>query len=137
MLPLLFFLTALIVASGVAFALTNASLGGPLLREGPGPIARSIRRRNRLFITGAVIFVVLFATLEALVPDLHLAMLDLAYSLAAQEPFGVITFASGAGVSWGLYLAVVLGTMAGLVVGSFAACRRHEHAGSLRIPELS
>jgi hypothetical protein len=133
---LLTFLLFLLLAGGFAFAATNGELSGRLLREGPGPIRRSIRRRNQIALVGVVILLVVVAALESLIPDLHLAVLDVVYTVAAGDPVGVTTFASGAGLSWGIYLGVLFGALVGLVLGSLLACRRHEHARSLGAAKL-
>ena len=131
MIILLAFLAALFVFGLLAFVLTNGALRGDLRKDGPGPIAQHVRGRNRLLLGILLALLVAVALLEYFVPGVHLALQGLQYDLGSYDPVGVYTTALGGGVSWGLYLGLLLGALTGLVAGSYAACRRHDHAQSV------
>ena len=127
MVPLLTFLLFFLFLLGVAFALTVVAMGGRLAGAGPARVGAVLRGRNRAILLFFGVVLVITAVLEALIPDVSLAMENLQYAvgdLVASEPALIYVTASGS-VSWGLYLAVLLGVFGGLAAGTIAAARRY------------
>lgn len=134
MILFLFFLLALLVFGGVAFILTNRGMERRWQREGPARVAGRLHRRNRAVLLVVLAFLVVVAALEAFIYDFHQMMLDLQYAVGdpfLSEPAGVMETALG-GLSWGLYLVVLVGALGGLVLGTWLSCRLHPILGGLR-----
>ena len=133
MIPFLFLLFAFVVFGALAYALTARGLRGAWRKEGPGPIAARLRARNRTVLGVVAAVAVVAAVLEALLYEMHQAMLDLQFAVGdrlAFDPVMVYETANG-GVSWGLYLGVVLGTFLGLLAGTALAARRYPIMGGV------
>ncbi len=127
MVPFLYFLLFFLLLLGVAFALTVVRMGGGLSGAGPARVGASLRGRNRAILLFFLVVVVVAAVLEALVPDVSLALENLQYAvgdLVESEPSLVYQTANGS-VSWGLYLGILLGAFGGLAAGTIAAARRY------------
>lgn len=127
MVPFLYFLLFFLLFAILAYVLTVVKMGGAFEAAGPARVGGSLRGRNRV-ITGAFLVVlVILAVLEALIPDVSAAMVDLQYrvgDLVTSSP--VMIYETGNGtISWGLYLGVLLGVFGGLAVGTAAAVRRY------------
>lgn len=139
MIPLLFFLPTTIVFFLLAFFVTRAGVNGPWQREGPGRIVRALRRRNRVILIVAIAFIAVVAILEALLYDFHSLIMGLQYGagdLLYATPIGTIQLPNG-GVSWGLYLSILLGIFCGLILGTYLACRRYAILSSVEIRALA
>lgn len=124
---IVFFLFTFVVFGGITSALATRNVNGPLRYEGPATIADTLQGTNRKIGSGVLVFCILLAGFEALLPDVHRVMMDLQYVIG--DPFrvtpgGVVTFASGAGLSWGLYLSVVIAAYVGAILGAWGACKR-------------
>ena len=133
MIPVVFLLFALVVCGALAFVLTDRGLKGPWRKDGPGPIAGRLRGRNRAVLGVVAVVLVVAAVLEALVYAMHEAMLDLQYLVGdamATDPVMVWETARG-GVSWGLYLGILLGAFLGLLAGTVVAARRYPILGGV------
>ena len=127
MVPLLTFLLLFLLLFGVAFALTATAMGGRLAGAGPARVGAALRGRNRAVLLFFLVVLVVTAVLEALLPDVSLAMENLQYAvgdLVASEPALIYVTGSGS-VSWGLFLAVLLGALGGLAAGTVTAARRY------------
>lgn len=127
MVPSLYFLLFFLVLAGVAYGLTVRGMGGPLLAAGPSRVGGAIRTRNRSVLLFTVVVLVVTAVLEALLPAVSEGVLGLQYAfgdLVDADPALVYETANGT-VSWGLYLAVLLGVLGGLAAGTMAAVRRY------------
>jgi hypothetical protein len=136
MVPFLLFLFSFLVFGLVGYLRTASALRGHLRLDGPGPIARYVRRRNRLVLFVVLFVVVIAAVLEVFVYEWHSVLLDLQYGAGA-EPVGVVTYGGGTGLSWAVYFAILLGTTLGLLAGSYFACRRGEGSTAIRPLQLA
>ncbi len=138
MVPFLAFLLFFLLFAILAYTLTVLKMKGAFVAAGPARVGASLRGRNRV-ITGAFLVVlVVVAVLEALIPDVSAAVEDLQYrvgDLVTSSP--VMIYETGNGtISWGLYLAVLVGVFAGLAVGTVAAVRRYPVLRGLGLGDL-
>ena len=127
MVPFLYFLLFFLVLLGVAYGLTVRGMSGSLRAAGPARAAAAFRTRNRAILLFTVVVLVVTAVLEALIPDVSGAIEGLQYAvgdLVETDPALVYETANGT-VSWGLYLAILLGTLGGLAAGTTVAARRY------------
>lgn len=138
MIPLLYFLLFAIVVGLIAFGLTLRGMSGPWENAGAATVGRRLRSRNRLFAFAVLAVVVVLAVLEGLIPDVSDAVQDLQYFVGdavGAEPALVYTTGNGT-VSWGLYLAVLAGTLGGLLGGTLGAIRRYPVLNGLTLRSL-
>jgi hypothetical protein len=127
MVPVLSFLLFFLVLAGIAYTLTTLRMGGRGAADGPARVGAALRARNRAVMLFFAVVLVVLAVLEALVTDVSVAMEDLQYSvgdLVNADPALIYETGNGS-VSWGLYLAVLLGALGGLAVGTYVATRRY------------
>jgi len=126
MVILVFLLSFFVLFVAVSGLLSRKDVRGTYLREGPGRISEHLRKRSRV-IVGAILAVLAgVALLEVLIPDVHYTIVEAQYQvglLLNSGPAGVIDLSSGGGISWALYLAILVGTMGGVIVGTWLACR--------------
>ena len=139
MIPFLYFLFFFVLLAVVAYALTVRAMGGPKAGAGPARVAASLRTRNRGILLFFLVLIVILPFLEAAIPAVGDAVEALQYAVGdviEVEPVLVyrpstgtstwvnISWLSGS-ISWGFYLAILLGVLAGLVAGTVAAVRRY------------
>jgi Trk-type K+ transport system membrane component len=121
------FAISFLVVFGLTMALiTRSDLYGEYLREGPGRISEHLRSRTRVVIGVLAAVLVCIALLEILIPDFHFLMEDMQYAIGSYlnaGPVGVTDLGTGGGISWGLYLATLLGSATGVILGTWGACR--------------
>lgn len=122
-MPIILFLLFGLGTAFAVYAVTAKALRTRHASDGPGPIARALQGRNRLFMAVLLFVLAVLATVEAFVPPFHSLLLDLQYATSS-DPFWVQTFGSGAGISWAVYGFVLLGTALGLYGGTLLACQR-------------
>ena len=138
MVPALAFLLFFLLLAGIAAGLTVWRVGGRGAGDGPARIGSALRSRNRAVMLFFVVVLVVMAVLEALVTDVSIAMEDLQYrigDMANADPALIYETANGS-VSWGLYLAVLLGALGGLAVGTYLATRRYPVLRGLGIRDV-
>lgn len=139
MIITVFFLAFFAFFAIVAFAAARSDITGSMSYDGPGAVANKLRQRNRLFVGGILVVAVVLGLLEVLVPVVHLMMMDLQYVVGdalGSIPAGVFQLTSGGGLSWGLYLSVVLATYAGSIIGAWGGCKQYpptSHLGLLKL----
>ncbi len=138
MVPFLYFLLFFLLFAILAYVLTVVKMGGAFAAAGPARVGASLRGRNRVIVGFFLVVVVIVAVLEALIPDVSAAVEDLQYrvgDLVTSSP--VMIYETGNGtVSWGLYLAVLIGVFGGLAVGTAAAARRYPVLRGLGLRDL-
>lgn len=120
---LLSFFVVFLIAVGL---LSRKEVRGSFLLEGPGRISEHLRSRSRVIVSAIAALLVCITLLEVLVPDVHFAIVEAQYQvglLVNSDPIGVIDLGSGGGISWALYLAILVGTMGGVVCGTWLGCR--------------
>ena len=135
LLPLLLFLFFAALVGTLTYVATASALRGRHKLDGPGPISRSLRDRNRLVVLGLVLVTGALVALEAFVPSWHGVLLDAQYA-ASPDPLGFRTFENGAGISWALYVSLVAGVLTGLYTGTVLACRRGEGSSAVRAGQI-
>lgn len=126
MILVLFFLFVFMFATAATMVKARGDISDTWSREGPGRIAEHLRRRNRTILLVTVVLLIVVAFLEAIVPDIHYGLEDMQFVVGDYlnaSPTGVITFGSGAGLSWGLYLSIGFAALAGIWLGTVVACR--------------
>jgi len=126
MVVLVFLLSVFTIFGIVSGLLARKDVRGSFLREGPGRISEHLRKRSRVIVGTVVAVLVCVALLEVLIPDVHYSIVEAQYQvglLLNSGPIGVIDLSSGGGISWALYLAILVGTMGGVVVGTWTGCR--------------
>lgn len=97
-------------------------------RQGPARVADHLQSRNRVVIGVVAAIVVGIALLEVLIPVVHEGLVDLQFIVGDflnASPAAVATLGSGGGISWGLYLAILVSTTIGVLAGSIWACRSY------------
>lgn len=97
-------------------------------RQGPARVAEHLQSRNRVVIGVVTGILVGVALLEILLPVVHIALEDLQFivgDFVNATPAAVLRLESGGGISWGLYLAVFIATVAGVFAGSVWACKSY------------
>ncbi|PEN07933.1 hypothetical protein CRI93_05670 [Longimonas halophila] len=97
-------------------------------RQGPARVAEHLQSRNRVVIGVVAAILVGIALLEVLIPVVHQGLADLQYEVGYflnASPTAVITLGSGGGISWGLYLTILLATVLGVLGGSIWACKSY------------
>ena len=138
MIPFLFFLLFLLVWGAVSYLLTNRAMKTRWTRAQPAEVAAGLRRRNRGVLVATVAGLVIAALFEALIPavsDAIFALQDnVAYALNT-APAWIARVGAGT-VSWGFYLAILFGTLAGLVIGTLAAVKRYPILSGLSARDL-
>ncbi len=121
------FALSFFVVFGLTMALiTRSDLYGEYLLEGPGRVSDHLSGRTRLVIGVLAAIIVCVALLEILIPDFHYAMEEMQYAVGSflnAGPVGVTSLGSGGGISWGLYLSILLGSALGVILGTWGACR--------------
>jgi len=108
--------------------------GDEWLRDGPSIISNRLQSRNRTIVAVVALILFILAALESFIPELHFALGDIQYAVGdrwAAGPQLYYTFQSGGGLSLGLYLAILFGVASGVLVGTWASCRRYGATGSL------
>ena len=127
MIPFVFFLLFALVWAGVTYAATTRAMSGPWQRDEPAAVARRLRARNRTVLVATLVAVVLVAAMEILIPAASDAVQDLQYGVgdATGSDLALFTLTGNGSLSWGLYLAILLGTAAGLVGGTVAAVAKY------------
>lgn len=135
MIPLLFFVLFLLVWTALAYVLTSSAVQGRLGQSGPAAVGRSLQGRNRLVLGVTLVILALLAIMEALLPAASNAVQNLQYAVGDATGSDLVMFSNTAGgsLSWGLYLAVLLGTLLGLIAGTLAAIRRFPILRSLTL----
>lgn len=127
MIPFLFFLLFGLIWAGIAYLATTRAMRGPWQRDEPAVIGRRLQSRNRtvLVVTGVVI--VLAAVMEWLVPGMSQAVQDLQYGVGdvTGSNLTMVSQSTNGSLSWGFYLAILLGTALGLIGGTAAAARKY------------
>ena len=126
MIPFIFFVLFLLVWMALAYVLTSSAMRGRLGASGPAAVGRSLRGRNRLILGVTLVILALLAIMEALLPAASNAVQNLQYGVADATGSDLVMVSNTAGgsLSWGLYLAILLGTFLGLLAGTLAAVRR-------------
>lgn len=127
MVPFLYFLLFFLLLFGAAYGLTVWRMNGGLSGAGPARVGAALKSRNRAILLFFVVVLVITAVMEALIPDVSLALENLQYAvgdLVESEPALVYDTDNGS-VSWGLYLGILLGALGGLVAGTMTAARRY------------
>ncbi len=127
MIPALSFLLFFAVLFGLGYALTAVRMGGRGQADGPARIGAALRSRNRAVALFFVVVLLVMAVLEALVTDVSEAVEDLQYrvgDLVTADPVWIYETGNGT-VSWGLYLAILVGAVAGVALGTYVATRRY------------
>ena len=97
-------------------------------RQGPARIAEHLQSRNRTIIGVVAAILVGIALLEVLIPVVHEGLEDLQFvvgDLLNASPAAVITLGSGGGISWGLYLVLLVATVLGVLAGSIWTCKSY------------
>lgn len=97
-------------------------------RQGPARVAEHLQSRNRVVIGVVAAILVGIALLEVLIPIVHQGLTDLQYEVGYflnASPAAVTTLESGGGISWGLYLTILLATVIGVLGGSIWACKSY------------
>ena len=127
MIPILFFLLFALLWAGVAYGLTARAMNGPWQRDEPAVIGRRLRARNRTVLMVTLIVVVVLAAMETLVPGVSQAVQDVQFGVgdATGSDLSMYGQTTNGSLSWGFYLAVLLGTAAGLVGGTAAAISKY------------
>ena len=130
-----------LVFGGVALAITRNRIRDDWVRQGPGPIARNIRSSNRLVIGVTFALLVGAALLEAFIPSFHSLLLNLQYDLGEMlliaSPVGIWQNGIGGGISWALYLSILLGVFLGVVVGSWGGCKSYGNTRAITPAQLT
>ena len=127
MVPFLYFLLFFGLLFAAAYGITVWRMGRGLTGAGPARVGAALTSRNRAVLLFFAVVLVITAVMEALIPDVSLALENLQYAVGdvvASEPVLVYDTANGS-VSWGLYLGILLGALGGLVAGTMAAARRY------------
>ncbi len=127
MIPALSFLLFFLLLFGIGYGLTVRRMSGRGQADGPARIGAALRSRNRAVVLFFLVVLVILAVLEALVTDVSEAIEDLQYSvgdLVASDPVWIYETGNGT-VSWGLYLAILIGAFAGVALGTYLATRRY------------
>ncbi len=126
MIPFLFLVLFLLVWMGLAYVLTSSAMTGRLGQAGPAAVGRSLQSRNRLILGVTLVILALMALMEALLPAASEAIQNLQYGVADATGSDLSLFysTSNGSLSWGLYLAIFLGTLGGLIAGTLMAIRR-------------
>ena len=138
MIPALSFLFFFVVLFGLGYALTAMRMGGRGQADGPARIGAALRARNRAVVLFFVVVLLILAVLEALVTDVSEAVEDLQYSvgdLVSSDPVWIYQTGNGT-VSWGLYLAVLVGAFAGVALGTYVATRRYPVLRGLTLRDM-
>ena len=134
MLFVLAFVAALLLLGIAALFSTRGRMTGDLNREGPARIADAMKRRNRVWMIVVVALVVVASLVELFLADYHNALLDLQYDLGGSA-FGSADAALG-GISWLLYLCVLLGALVGVVFGTIAGLKGYRIADNIRFLDV-
>lgn len=126
MTPFLFFALLLLVWLALAYALTSLAMGGRLGQAGPAAVGRSLQGRNRLILGVTFVVLALLAIMEAILPGASNMVQNVQYGVADVTGSDLVLFTNtGSGsLSWGFYLAIFVGTLAGLLAGTLIAIRR-------------
>lgn len=127
MILLVYFFLTFVAFALIAFALTERGLRGPWQKQGPYHVAEQARRRNRIVLIVAAVVAAVSVLMEWFIVDYHERILDAQYGVGdafGWDPLLIQETATG-GVSWGLYLVLLLGVFAGLVAGTAFAARRY------------
>ncbi len=139
MVPFLYFLFFFVILALIAFVLTVRVMGRSQAASGPARVARSLRNRNRGILLFFVVLMILMPILESAIPAVSDAIETLQYAVGdviEVEPVMVyrpstgtttwvnIHWLSGT-ISWGFYLSILVGVLAGLIAGTMAAVRRY------------
>lgn len=106
-------------------AKARSDISGTWSRTGPGRIADNLRSRNRVVVGVVTAILVGIALLEAIIPQFHAVMLEFQYAVGAYlnaTPIAVLSLGTGGGISWGLYLAILISALFGTLIGVKAAC---------------
>ena len=138
MVPFLYFLLFFLLLFGVAYGLTVWRMGHGLSAAGPARVGAALKSRNRAILLFFVVVLVIIAVMEALIPDVSLALENLQYAvgdLVESEPALVYQTANGS-VSWGLHLGILFGVLGGLALGTLAAIRRYPVLRGLGVRDI-
>jgi hypothetical protein len=105
---------------------TASGIKSSFSASGPRAISDWLSSRNQKGFVILAILVVFVAFLEALVPDVAYGFQDLQTTMNAALPeWGIVFLSSGGGISWGLYLAILLGFGLGMISGSMMGCKSY------------
>ena len=138
MIPALSFLFFFAVLFGLGYALTAMRMGGTGNADGPARVGAALRSRNRAVVLFFVVVLLILAVLEALITDVSEAIEDLQYrvgDMVSTDPMWIYETGNGT-VSWGLYLAILVGALAGVVLGTFVATRRYPVLRGLTLRDM-
>ncbi|MFB6271955.1 MAG: hypothetical protein ABEL51_03570 [Salinibacter sp.] len=131
---LLFFLCSLIGY----FWHTQSTIRGEFRASGPRSISEGLARRNKKSIIVAIFLVVCVAVLEALVPDVAYWFQDLQTMMGGRLPeWGIVFLESGGGISWGLYVAIIIALILGVFGGTLIGCKQYSRTKSFGLSEVS
>ena len=138
MIPLIFFVLFLLVWMGLAYVLTSSAMRRRLGKAGPAAVGRSLQSRNRLILGVTLVVLALLAIMEALLPAASNAVQNLQFAVGDATGSDLVLFANtgGGSLSWGLYLAIFVGTLLGILFGTLMAIRRFPVLRGLTIGDL-
>lgn len=128
-------LAVLVLAFGGTTAKARGDIKGSWSKDGPGRIADRLQSRNRTILGVIAAILIGLAVLEAIIPNFHFLMEDFQYAIGS-EPMGLTTLGTGGGISWGLYLAVLVASLLGVLIGTKSACSAFGTTNGVRTGQL-
>jgi hypothetical protein len=130
-----FFLITVLTFFAGAYIATRKGMEGVWAKQGPAQVVKGVRARNRTVLIIALAFLLVVAVLEAFIIELHDMMIELQYAagdLIRSEPALYVTTAFG-GISWGLYMSILLGVAIGMVGGTYMCCRQYSIMSAAKV----
>ena len=124
------------LAFGITYLRSSSGIQKTWSHDGAGRIADHLQGRNRTALVIIAVLLVGFAVLEAVIPDFHYVMQDFQYAAGSQRLVAVTVVGTGGGVSWGLYLAMLFASFAGLPGGAKFACNQYPKTSGIGFGQL-
>lgn len=130
------FLSAFALSLAGYFLHTRSQIRSSYDTSGPRTISDWIERRNRTGLLVVFIVLIVFAFVEALIPDFAYSIQDLQTQLNAGLPEWGIIFLQGGSISWALYLSLLTGFGVGQAVGTVVGCRQYSRTQAFGFGEV-
>jgi hypothetical protein len=129
------FLAFATLSAAPTFLLTRMRLNSDLRRAGPKPTADALERRNRVLLLIFFGTVVVVAFFEAIVPNLSDAILNFQERSQNLPGWALLQVGSGR-ISWLLYVAMFMGIVVGLTLGTLWAIRKDPGLNGVRAVDV-